>query len=343
MSLSVSHSLSKERQMNATQLKDTLTKAFKARLPVLIKGAPGIGKTDIITQAAEAAEMDLHIFHPVVSDPTDFKGLPAIVNDKAEFLPYGDLRLLLTAKRPTVAFLDDLGQAPPVVQASVMQLLLARKINGHAVSKHVVFAAATNRREDKAGVTSILEPVKSRFASIVELTVDVDEWCKWAITNDMPPELIAFVRFRPALMTSPTAATNDIVNRACPRTVANVGKLLKAGLDNAEVLAGAVGEGFAAEFIGFMRIWQTLPNIDAILLSPESAKVPTEVAALYAIATVLAEKTTVDNAPRVMRYANRMPKEFATLCIRDALGRCPEAANNKDFIRWATENQDVLN
>ncbi len=43
-----------------------------------------------------------------------------------------------------VCLLDDLGQAPPAVQAAAMQLLLARRVNGHAVSDHVTFLAATN-------------------------------------------------------------------------------------------------------------------------------------------------------------------------------------------------------
>ena len=67
------------------------------------------------------------------------------------------------------SFLDDLGQAPMSVQAAAMQLILARRINGFKISDKVIFMAATNRREDKAGVTGILEPVKSRFAWIVEL------------------------------------------------------------------------------------------------------------------------------------------------------------------------------
>ncbi len=125
--------------------------------------------------------------HPVVSDPTDFKGLPGIIGDKAEFLPFGDLRQMIEADKPTIVFLDDLGQAPAVVQAACMQLLLARQINGKKISGHIVFIAATNRREDRAGVTGILEPVKSRFKTILDLEVSADEWTEWAFKNNMPP------------------------------------------------------------------------------------------------------------------------------------------------------------
>ena len=39
--------------MNAKELKQTLKKMIPANLPVLIKGAPGIGKSDIVMQTAK--------------------------------------------------------------------------------------------------------------------------------------------------------------------------------------------------------------------------------------------------------------------------------------------------
>jgi len=60
------------------QLAELLSAMIPARLPVLITGAPGIGKSDIVAQAAQQAQADLLISHPVVEDPTDAKGLPYI-------------------------------------------------------------------------------------------------------------------------------------------------------------------------------------------------------------------------------------------------------------------------
>ncbi len=310
-------------------------------LPVLIKGAPGIGKTDIVTQVAKELEMNLLISHPVVSDPTDFKGLPGIVDGKAEFLPFGDLRKLIQAKKPTIAFLDDLGQAPAVVQAAAMQLILARRINRRKISDEVVFIAATNRRQDRAGVTGILEPVKSRFATILELEANADDWIEWAIENDMPAELIGFIHFRPTLLNT-EEATSDIVNHPCPRTIAYCGGLLNAGLDSVEVLAGAVGSGCAVELAGFLKVYKSLPNIAAILLDPKGTKVPTDPAAVYAVVAALAEKATEGNANRIFKYGNRLPIDFNVLLVRDMIRKEPKIQNTTGFIKWATDHQDVL-
>ena len=164
--------------MRPKQLNQAIKFAIKNKYPLLIKGSPGIGKTQILTQACLETGTELIVSHPVVSDPTDYKGLPFPTKDgtEATFLPFGDLLKLINADKPTVFFLDDIGQASSSVQASLMHLLLARRINGHAVSEHVVFLAATNRRQDRAAVQGILEPVKSRFAAILGLGVLMTGW-----------------------------------------------------------------------------------------------------------------------------------------------------------------------
>jgi MoxR-like ATPase len=201
--------------MKANDVAQTAEFMVRNNYPLLITGAPGIGKSDIIGQVADRLGFELQVAHPVVSDPTDYKGLPAKIDDEtAGFLPFAELKRLIEADSPLIYFLDDIGQAPNSVQAALMQLLLARQIDGKKISDHVRFIAATNRREDKAGVTGILEPVKSRFKSIIELTVDVDDWIRWAQTANMPMELITFIRYRPELLDG-FEASRDIKNSPC--------------------------------------------------------------------------------------------------------------------------------
>jgi hypothetical protein len=329
--------------VNPVELMERLTKAFAAQLPILIKGAPGVGKSDIVSQAAAALGWNLIISHPVVSDPTDYKGQPWVVDGEAEFLPFGDLRQILAGNvdQPTVFFLDDLGQAPACVQAACMQLLLNRAVNGHKVDDKVVFVAATNRREDRAGVTGILEPVKSRFASIYELVPDVDSWCGWAVENDLAPEIVGYVRMRPAILTE-GEATADIVNHPCPRTIAFASKLYKAGLDDFASIAGAVGEGAAAEIIGFIKVAEQLPDLDALLLDPEKAKVPTDPSARYAVAAALVNRGTVDNADAIIKYAMRLPEDISVFLVRDFIRKEPAVVETKMFVAWGAKHQEAL-
>jgi len=332
--------------MRPKLLLETIKFAIKHQLPLLIKGAPGVGKSDIIAQASQATKTELIISHPVVSDPTDYKGLPFPVKGKeeAKFLPFGDLLKLIKATKPTVFFLDDLGQAAHSVAAACMQLLLARRINGHKVADCVTFLAATNRRQDKAGVMGILEPVKSRFAAIVELEINIDNWVNWAIENSMPVELIAFIRYRPNLLHDfkPTA---DIINTPNPRTVAYVGKMMNAGLSadiQYEMISGAAGEGFAAEFIGFLNTWKSLPDIEQLIQHPETTKVPAEPSLLFAICGALIQKANIKNIAMIMKYMIQMPAEFQVLFLKDAIKKKPALAETTAFLDWSRKHHNLI-
>ena len=331
--------------MKPSQLQTALAFAFANRLPFLITGAPGIGKSDIIESAAADAGCELIITHPVVSDPTDFKGLPFAGKNGADFLPYGDLRKAMNATVPTVFFLDDLGQAPASVQAACMQLLLARQINGHKISDQVTFVAATNRKQDKAAVAGLLEPVKSRFASIVELEVNTEDWVRWALgKGNMPIELIAFIRFRPELLDN-FVPSKEITNTPSPRTVANIGKMQNAGMPAGlefELFKGAAGEAFAAEYKAFLDIYKNLPNIDQIFLNPDSVEIPKEPAVLYAVSGALAGKMNDMNAANALSYIGRLPAEVGYACIKDATVRSKSIMHTKAYIKWASDTGNIV-
>lgn len=326
--------------MRPSQLTDILTKYIMGKEPVLIKGAPGIGKSDIVTQIAKATKMRLIITHPVVSEPIDYKGLPGIVNGKAEFLPFGDLRKLITTKVPTVCFMDDVGQAPACVQAALMQLVLNRAINGKRISDHVTFVAATNRRQDRAGVTGMLEPVKGRFI-VLELEANADDWIDWALQNGQPPETIGFAHFRPGLFGT-FKPTNDITNSFTPRTFATAGRSIKLGIDHLEALAGSIGQGAAAELVGFIKVYKQLPSLSAIIMEPDKAPIPKEPAALYAVCSGLVEKANKDNIDRILRYANRLTGDFSVMLVRDCIRTQPEIQHNKAFVEWTVKHKDIL-
>lgn len=330
--------------MKPSELRILLTIAFENNLKVLIKGAPGIGKTEIVVAAAKEARAAIVIMHPAVSDPIDFKGLPAIVNNLAEFLPYGQLRKLVDATEKTICFIDDIGQAPHAVQAAIMQLIQQREIDGHKISDHVVFCGATNDSSHMAGVTSILEPVKSRWHTIVELHADQVEWVRWAQKANIREEILAFVMFRGMEVLSNFKPTRDLSNSPSPRTVAAAAALFAAGLHSLPVLAGACGEGWAAEFLGFLKVYRTLPDPEECIKNPKTAPVPSteDAATLFALAVALSLRATKSNFAAVTEYLKRMPKEHEVFAVRDALARENALQNTGAFTNWAVENVAAL-
>jgi hypothetical protein len=82
--------------------------------------------------------------------------------------------------------------------------------------------------------------------------------------------------------------------------------------------------------------------LDALLLNPKGTPVPTNPATLYALATGLAAKATKGSFDGIMLYADRMPKEFQVLMVKDITKRTLALAQTRTFTKWAIENSDIL-
>ncbi len=332
--------------MKPRQLEEFLYKCILAKQPILVVSAPGMGKTDIITTVAEKAKADLIISHPATSSPIDFMGLPLPTGKgDADFVPIGDLKKLVTAKRLTVFFMDDIGHAPVAVQAAAMQLFRAGRIGQHVVSKHVVIFAATNAAEHRAGIHQMIEPMKSRFKSIVTLENDVDEWVQWAIPAGVPPVLVAFIMWKRNMLCD-FQPKPGLENSPTPRTVENVGDMLKIGIPAGleyEVIAGTIGEGFATEFVGFLQVQSQLPSIEQALNDPHSIHIANDRPDLiYALVTSAADAVKPLQMENFVKLVNKFDKPIEVLGMLILRGRGTRFQETPAFVDWAVKNNEYL-
>jgi hypothetical protein len=349
--------------MNTKTYTATARELLKNKFQFLTLGAPGLGKTKIIEQLAEELDYDLIIMHPVVFDPTDLKGVPAIVRGvedgeggytetRAEFLPTAQLRKLLDADKPTICFLDDIGQASKGVHAALMQLIMQREINGHRISDHVVFTAASNRKKDKAGVTGMITPLISRFKTRLKIEADVNSWTEWAYENEIAPEVISFVNWKPDMLHSfdpnyQDADGETMSNQPSPRTIEAVSDLFKVGLKSHEVLEGAVGEAFATEFLSFVEMIETLGSIPrkiatggSVTLDDLESSSPSILFALTQCLTQMTEKHFVNIAKWVHR---ELPTEYQAKYITDCEKRFPECTEQEGYTDLAIVANGLVN
>ena len=204
--------------------------------------------------------------------------------------------------------------------------------------------AAGNRDSDRAVTTRMPSPLRNRFVHL-EFEVDVQEWSEWAIQAAIRPEVIAFLRFRPELL---SAFDRDANAFPSPRSWEFVSRILDSLNSQSnlaiehEVIVGAVGTGAATEFSAFLRMSRELPNIDAILLNPTQEPVPENAAAQYAVASALARRASDTNFDRICLYLNRLPTEFRVLCVRDATLREPAIRCTAGYTKWAVEHHHAV-
>jgi hypothetical protein len=324
--------------MKASQIASSLHVLVEARQPVFLWGGPGIGKSAIIRQLAASLNVPLQDVRALLLDPVDLRGLPFLGSDgrsrwaAPEFLPQEGEGIL---------FLDELNAAPAMVQSGCYQLVLDRKLGEYTLPDGWAIIAAGNRDSDRAVTTRMPSPLRNRFVHL-EFEVDAQEWSEWAIQSNIRPEVIAFLRLRPELL---SAFDRDANAFPSPRSWAFLSGILEKqpmSTIEHELFAGAVGNGSATEFSGFLRMYRDLPNIDAILMNPHREPVPESPAALYAIASALARCATEFNFDRVCAYLERVPTEFRVLCVRDASLREPAIRHTPSYTKWAIEHHSVL-
>lgn len=317
-----------------------LTTLIPIRQPVFLWGPPGVGKSQIVAQTAASLGLALIDIRAVLLDPVDLRGLPQIDGDGRT---HWRAPAFLPQTGEGVLFLDELNAAPPLVQAACYQLILDRGLGEYRLPDGWAVLAAGNREQDRAVTHKMPTALANRFVHL-EIEPHLEDWTAWAEGFGIMPEVTAFLRFRPALLHD-FDPVRDSRSFPTPRSWAFVSAMLAGAPDprvELELLRGAIGEGAALEFAGFLKTWRELPDTDAVLADPDGAPAPSEPAAAYAICEALGRLASAEVMPALTRYAARLPVEFGVLLMRDAVRRDSRAARTPAFAAWARDNAEVF-
>ena len=305
--------------MRSKEITETLDALIDQKLPTFLWGAPGIGKSSVIKQIAEAKQIGFIDLRLSLMDPTDLKGIPFYENrsHQAVWAPPS----FLPTEGSGILFLDELNTAAPSVQASAYQLILDRRVGEYELPEGWAIVAAGNRENDRGVVYRMPLPLANRFIHL-EMDVNVEDWRHWAYRRGIDERIIGYItakndalfRFDP---------TNDAKRFATPRSWEFVHGVLASGMNAAlamNAVAGAIGEELAVDFIAFSKVMHLLPDADAILRG-EAAPAPQELNALYALGSTLVAKVLRDPADdtlsALLRYTLTLPPEFAVLIVQD--------------------------
>lgn len=335
--------------MRYQNIKTSIIEQFKApqgnKVVPFILGAPGGGKSAVAREAIREMGIDTVIeFTASLRDPVDVLGTPNNTGEYTRWVPPEEFYRLRQRtdgiNNRCALILEELSDAPVPMQNALCGVIYDRRAGNLQLSDNLFIVATGNRTEDKSGANRITSKLAGRTRRF-DFTENLEDWTAWALDNDVPVELIQFLRFRPGLLSD--FDPNRFANPT-PRTWERVG-LIPQSMPNElffDNVAGEVGEGAAAEYTGFLRIYQNLPDIDSVLLDPEGADVPHDPAVLYAMTGALAKKATKDNFDRVSKYLRRLSPEFNVMCTKDAIKLQPAIKSTRSFIEWASANAEVL-
>jgi MoxR-like ATPase len=236
-----------------------LVEAEDQGVPLLIWGAPGIGKTKIIEAIAKEYhgpqarnERRIIDYDLMTMNPEDFflpgeakdpegRGTGKSTRMPEETLPVykigekgGDEKANGPDGKGGILFFDELARAPERVQNVCLKLIDERKLGNYMLgSKWVIVAAANREQDDETGTFRFSSTLGNRFAQY-NFHPKFEEWEKWASSAKtekgdpvVMPEILAFLRFNHAdywykLDTETAGSVNPVF--ASPRSWTNASK-----------------------------------------------------------------------------------------------------------------------
>jgi hypothetical protein len=308
---------------------EALALAVAARVPVLLWGAPGTGKTSVVRSLAAAFELPIETVIASIREPSDFAGLPIVSRDHGEprvdFAPPRWAHRLAAEGRGLL-FFDEISTAPPAVQAALLRVVLERTVGDLVLPDGITVVAAANPPEQAASGWELSAPLANRFCHL-DWVVDgravadglsggwpapalptlPEDWERWVGTTRS--WVGGFIRVRPTLAVEvPEDAATAGRAWPSPRSWDMAARLLgvsqAAGGDDlvrSLLVRGAVGQGPGIELLTWLAE-ADLPDPELVLADPDSFVLPERgdraYAALSSVAAAVASNPTVERWQR---------------------------------------------
>ena len=361
-----------------------------APIPVILTSRPGEGKSSIVEtivinnldKALAARDLPTnttpdterpqgHHIHwsdhgrvavltdmPAGRDAPDYRGFLIPMKDGTSKYTKPDLicdveNLYAAGAQAVILFLDEIGQAEPLVQKSLADLLLNLRLGCHSLDRRTWIIGATNRVNDHAGVSRMLSINRNRVNTI-EVHMEVQHWAPWAERRALPPIGIALARSFPGKIAvdappkdgpfpSWRSFTDALIWLDAYKSHLGMTDAMAVpfGLDGyAEAkVAGFIGEGLTHEFAAFARLVGELPKLDEILSNPLHCRVPssTRLDAQYACAQMLVHYCNLKTSGALWTYAERLIPELTVSIAQGMLAKAGGTLmGDKAFQVWLT-------
>ena len=320
------------KQVTHGELQQLLKKCYEAKLPLFIWGAPGIGKSTAVKDAAKkiAASSGTKFSETEIEngkfgfvdvrlsqlDSSDLRGIPVIRDDTTKwalpsFLPRNSIG-------SGILFLDELNLAPPLVQNAAYQLILDRKLGDYRLPDGWLIICAGNRLEDSRSIFEMSAPLANRMAHTELKIPSIEEWTEWALTNGIDSRIVAFLNMNISMLYAYDSKTKE-KTFPTPRSWAFCSKLIKnvSKIDELELLVPSVVGSATGNFVGFLKLSAKL-DVNRILANPKSVEEILEPSLKFILLSLVSDefRKVPKNGEKCLAVCKHMQAEFGCLLLR---------------------------
>ncbi len=358
------------RNISADQLKQDVIRLYKSKerggraKPIFIYGAPGIGKTEIVGQAADELGVPVMKLDLQFMNPEDFLGIPS--RHDVEPVQVEDGKLISAGKgftrsnppillptdngpgdRGGIIFMDEMNRANKAVLNSIMQFVQKGEIGPYKLPDRWVIVAAGNRPEEAEGVADFDFALADRF-TIKNYVPTIEGYASWADRNEkILPELVTFLTFNSDYFHNLDADKKSL-NYPTPRSWTDGALILHdeiqyKGVDSwrdisrqdiLDIFYDQVGPEAAGKFVAYLDILRKVTDSDMedMINSPMSARMVPEAqstkSVLYGLIEMVMKRVKSYDTQKfynVMEYFNRYNElEPLSWLYKDILSKYPQ-------------------
>jgi len=157
------------------ETKEALMKLYPLRIPVLLNGASGVGKTSIVREVANELRMPIIDIRLSTEVPENIGGIPIPINDEADYFKKILNKDLSPAfESGAVLFFDELNRSTGWVRNAVMSAFFERTLGGKKLHEKTYVIGAINRGFEYRDVEKLDKALLARFA-IINVATRIEE------------------------------------------------------------------------------------------------------------------------------------------------------------------------
>ena len=287
--------------------------------PVMIWGAPGVGKSTAIRELTEKLGIGFIDVRLAQREPVDMRGLPVPDGDRVRWLVSGEWPRDSDSRG--IIIFDELTAADKTLQVAAYEFILDRRLGDlYQVPKNWYIVAAGNRTEDRAVACSMSSALANRFLH-VEIVPQVRDFLAYGEARGMHPAVLGFIRLRPKLL---FCQQGENLQRGwpSPRSWERVSTMMRIADRTGDrkslqyIVPGLVGAGAAAEFLAYcneLTMQQMNLDIRERLLDGGALDLPKESDRAYACceAVILFISREKDAAAQLRMFDNFLANTLA--------------------------------
>jgi hypothetical protein len=346
--------------MKIAEVEAILPQAWDAGMRIMLVGPPGCGKTMMPRQVGARVGRQVFATSVPLQSPVRIGGYPrppATPDGDATHSLFGVIAQAFRCQGPGLLVLDDLGMGSGETLKAALDLCYEGRIDGRVLPKEVAIFGASNDVGHGADVQGMIEPLKDRWDSLLQVEPDVEGLVVHGLAQGWPGWVLAWLQNNPTCFADWKPVKSLTISGPTPRGIEKVVRWDRLGLDHSDVWAGAVGRGTATSMLAFRALQADLPDINQVLLDPVGAPVPTSPDARWLIGMALSTKLNGQTFAPILLYLQRLPQPLRFFCIRSAFhAESKRRADNtlpagyrpihasRDFAAWSVspDGQDIM-